>query len=73
MPLLAPPQPDRYEPAAQVDEQVVHELAPAARLYDVPDGQAVLMVDTLTPTLPPPGHSKPAEHCVRTVSVGLEA
>ena len=49
----------------------VHELAPEPRLYDVPAGQALFTVDTLTPTLPPPGQAKPGEHCVSVVSVGL--
>ena len=71
MPADEPPQPDRYEPAEQVDEHVVHELAPAVRLYDVPEGQAVFTVDTLMPTLPPPGHSEPAEHCTSVVAVAL--
>jgi hypothetical protein len=31
-PLLVPPQPSRNLPAAQVDMQVLHALAPAARL-----------------------------------------
>ena len=71
VPLLAPPQLCKYEPAEQADEHEVHELKPAARLYDVPEGQAVLTVDTLTPMLPPPGHAKPAVHCVRFVAVAL--
>lgn len=70
-PLLVPPQPSRNLPAAQVDVQVLHALAPAARLYEVPAGQAVLTVDTLVPTLPPPGHAKPAAHCARLVADAL--
>ena len=51
----------------------MHKPAPAARLYDVFAGQAVVIVDTLMPTLPPPGQAKPGEHCVSTASVGLVA